>query len=362
MSANPGWIKGYIPTAAEWNGEWSSKLDTNNPVATGSLVLNGTGPITGFGTDPGDLLKLVSSGASNFPMVNPTTRMVFRRSGPTSIDVTDFQFDRDTTTATGGAGTTNRVVGISFVAGPNETGDENGLIVQGVVNTTAPGLAPVHYGIWSQMVRSATGRGHCTGIVSNVYDNTGLSSGTAGVANLLGYEADVYGNGIDDGPNVSTWGGFGVRRLASMVAGRAIAGSDIVEFAAGYQAGTRDGVNVSLSAGFAIGNGSNVLIGLDTRGALTPAGMTDPVAAVRMLAGQIVDFNGGATLRAAPGNYLQYTITGTARLRYMVGATERFTLPDTKPTVTGSRAGNAALASLLTALAAANLVTDSSSA
>jgi len=93
-----------------------------------------------------------------------------------------------------------------------------------------------------------------------------------------------------------------------------------------------------------------------------PAGYTDPLAAVRMLHEQIVDFNGGAALNSNAGNYLQYTTTGTARLRYMVGATERFTLPDTKPTVTGSRAGNAALASLLTTLAAANLITDSTSA
>ncbi len=38
------------------------------------------------------------------------------------------------------------------------------------------------------------------------------------------------------------------------------------------------------------------------------------------------------------------------------------TAPVTKPAVTGSRAGNAALASLLTALASQGIVTDSSSA
>jgi len=101
---------------------------------------------------------------------------------------------------------------------------------------------------------------------------------------------------------------------------------------------------------------------LDTRGAIASTGYTDPLASVRMSHEHIVDFNGGAALNSAAGNYLQYTTSGGNRLRYMVGATERFTLPDTKPTVTGAKGGNAALASLLTALAAANLITDSSSA
>jgi hypothetical protein len=59
---------------------------------------------------------------------------------------------------------------------------------------------------------------------------------------------------------------------------------------------------------------------------------------------------------------LQYTTAGGNRLRYMVGATERMNIPDTKPAVTGSRAGNAAVASLLTQLAALGIVTDSTTA
>jgi len=100
----------------------------------------------------------------------------------------------------------------------------------------------------------------------------------------------------------------------------------------------------------------------DARGVIPPYVSANPVIAVNMAAGMVVDFNGGPNLSSAPGNYLQYTTSGGNRLRYMVGATERFTLPDTKPTVTGAKGGNAALASLLTALAAANLVTDSTSA
>jgi hypothetical protein len=41
-----------------------------------------------------------------------------------------------------------------------------------------------------------------------------------------------------------------------------------------------------------------------------------------MSAGHVIDFNGGPALNSAPGNYLQYTTTGTPRLRYMAGATE----------------------------------------
>lgn len=47
--------------------------------------------------------------------------------------------------------------------------------------------------------------------------------------------------------------------------------------------------------------------------------------------------------------------------KVVAGGTERLTLNATKPTVTGSRGGNAALADLLTKLAAMNLITDSTS-
>jgi hypothetical protein len=47
-----------------------------------------------------------------------------------------------------------------------------------------------------------------------------------------------------------------------------------------------------------------------------------------MSSGHLIDFNGGASLTSAPGNYLQYMTTGGNRLRYMAGATELWSVAD----------------------------------
>jgi hypothetical protein len=60
-----------------------------------------------------------------------------------------------------------------------------------------------------------------------------------------------------------------------------------------------------------------------------------------MEAGQIIDFRGGPALRSAPGNYLQYTATGTARLRYMSGATEVFSATDNGSLIAGKGSAGA---------------------
>ena len=71
----------------------------------------------------------------------------------------------------------------------------------------------------------------------------------------------------------------------------------------------------------------------DARTATAPSGYASPVAALRMDPGQIIDFNGANTAasanwKAGAGNYLQYTTTGTARLRYMAGASEVWSVSD----------------------------------
>jgi hypothetical protein len=79
---------------------------------------------------------------------------------------------------------------------------------------------------------------------------------------------------------------------------------------------------------------------LDTRGAIPPAGVTDPVAAVRMSSGHIIDFNGGPALNSAPGNYLQYR-SATSRLYYVVAGVDQWSVDASgniraRGTVTGS--------------------------
>jgi len=69
---------------------------------------------------------------------------------------------------------------------------------------------------------------------------------------------------------------------------------------------------------------------------------------------------GDIKIAGDPGTtYMHYA---SSALRLVVGGTERLNLTSTKLAVTGSRGGNAALASLLTQLAAMNLITDSSTA
>jgi hypothetical protein len=34
MGNNPSWALGYVPSAIEWNNEWSSKADDSGPLAS----------------------------------------------------------------------------------------------------------------------------------------------------------------------------------------------------------------------------------------------------------------------------------------------------------------------------------------
>src|SRR4029079_13438472 len=114
-----------------------------------------------------------------------------------------------------------------------------------------------------------------------------------------------------------TYGGKGVRRGMHISAMRYNVGNTTqTEFSCALAFSTNN-----TSAGFPIDAYTNwqKIIGfspnsqvrnvIDTRGAITPAGSSNPVSAVTMTAGHVVDFNGGPALDSAPGNYLQYTAT-----------------------------------------------------
>jgi len=275
------------------------------------------------GADPGDLLKLVSSGGANLPTVAPTQRLLFRRTATASTDFADFEFDR-TTAFTDGSGLINRAVGINFTVGADVLSAEHGLIINGRVNCTNSGLTPSHYGLWSQMQRSAGAKGHCTGMVSNVVDETGLGTLDGDIHNLLGIECDVYANGLDDQPNPATYGGIGVRRAVSLSVGLGVDTADPVQFSCGLHFATLPNSEISQLIG--ISPTTRTVVGLDMRGAFIPNDMTGtPVCAVKMSPGQIIDFNGGTELRDPPGNYLQYT---GGHLHYMADTTEIVSFSD----------------------------------
>ena len=190
---------------------------------------------------------------------------------------------------------------------------------------------------------------------SVTYPN-GFPSSVGG--SLLGAEIGYHVNAADDAFSGSTYGNAGIRSIMHL-AYSVNTGTAASELAAGIQF-TGDAYAVAKSV-IGIGVGCLTYQVLDTRGAVAPSGYASPVASVRMLHDQIIDFNGGAALNSVAGAYLQYTNTGTARLRYMVGATERLSFPDAKPTITGSRgtATVAVLTALLSALNAAGIITDS---
>jgi hypothetical protein len=56
MSSDPGWVRGYIPPAAEWNDWWSRKLDADDPlVTTGPFLPLAGGTMSGtLSIDPGE--------------------------------------------------------------------------------------------------------------------------------------------------------------------------------------------------------------------------------------------------------------------------------------------------------------------
>ena len=68
----------------------------------------------------------------------------------------------------------------------------------------------------------------------------------------------------------------------------------------------------------------------DARGAVTPVvnGATNPVIALNMNSGHVIDFAGGASLQSAPQRYLTYSSTNTA-LEYHNTSTKLFSVSDT---------------------------------
>ena len=314
-------------TAPKLDTQTSDNVDiTGGRVANVSLVLSSlenpilNGDVTGdgVGTSPGNLLKITSTGnlttPSNLPLINTDNRLTFQRKTTSQVDFADFFFVRNSDYAGGDLEAINRTVGVNFTVGQNTHNPEHGIIIHGFINsvTESGTLRPAHYGLWSQMDRNPGSNGHCTGIVSNVVDFTGLGTLAGNVPNLLGIECDVYANGPDDQTNLATFGGEGVRRILSCTAGQIDPSGARCTFSVGILVATYQDAEILQMIG--VKRGSSILNGLDTRGAVVPDGTNDPLAAVRMTGGHIIDFNGGLEMRSPPGNYLTFV---SSRLNYM---------------------------------------------
>jgi hypothetical protein len=258
----------------------------------------------------------------------------------TSTDYLDFQFRHNTmglAAPPSGAGQINSCLQVLTDIGPNDASDNWGLT--SLVNMHGSGLnVALDVGVTRQ---SGTGA-----IIAAVVVGADATNSTLG---MVSFEVDNIVQNADTGLNASMWGGIGGRVCIDIVACRAITAQTTprTEVSIGIwftqdigPGGSPGDPYINYKSMIGVGANTQAYQALDTRGAIVPTGYASPFAAVRMQGGQIIDFKGGSQLNSNAGNYLQYTATGTPRLRYMVGVNEKLSVDDRgKTTITGSQGG-----------------------
>ena len=296
-------------------------------------------PITGsaigynFGNIPGPIIN-----QGGISALHPTAELLFQRAAFAATDGQDFHFRRATAFTGGTSANINKTVLVDTGIGANDTASNWGFTSK--ISTASTSATAVGLSAYLQTWRSAGGKSQCWGAVVEMSDFTGLKSSlVVGPTNSM--EIDLGTTDIDDVTNPSKWGGFGNRHLIHFVVTRN-QGSLLNEVSHGLWFGTNGSYMDSL-IGADLGPGSAgamVRQIIDARGFIPPTGVTDPVAAVRMSAGQIIDLNGGPALSSAPGAYLQYR-TATSRLYYVVAGVDMWSVDASgnvraKGTLTGS--------------------------
>lgn len=148
---------------------------------------------------------------------------------------------------------------------------------------------------------------------------------------LLGLEIGHHANGDDDGGNPGSPGvRFGIHLTHAPTVPVTGGGAPAV-FAMGYN---HDGAANAVTKSLFGVTGSFTWQVFDARTATAPSGYTDPVAAVRMDPGQIVDFNGAPTTLNTPGwtgpagSYLQFLRASPNRFRWVSGGNELMSISD----------------------------------
>lgn len=224
------------------------------------------------------------------------------------------------TTLQAGSASAGRA-GITHILGGNSTGSNQG----GQLSIIAGS--------------SITGAGGPVSVVGG----SSLTSGTAGAVSIIGgFTASGTGGGVN------------------LTGGDGDTGGDITIH--GGDAETINGGNVNMNAGASAGSGSP--------GSVTITGGGIGVGASGTVGGDVLIVagptgGGGKT----PGNIIMktgdgtsiMTLTANGSLAAKIGVFSKTGTPVVQPTVSGSRGGNVALASLLTALAALGWIIDSSS-
>lgn len=294
-------------------------LDTGSVYAT-QITL--TQLVAGIGGNAiGDLLGPLADRAG-FPSLELNGRLIINQAAPNVSNFADVHFRHDGTSVFGGTSATiNKTILVDQTIGPLD-GNQNWAMTSSLhSNSIVGGIGVAGY---SQSVRNAGSNAWMWGFISEMTDQTGLSSSAVGNPSLS-QEVDLATTGADDAVNPAKFGGFGNRHLIHFVVDR-YTGSANNQVTHGLWFGTSHSYFDSL-IGFDIGGvgGAQVRQVIDTRGAVAPTGVTDPVAAVRMGAGHIVDFNGGVSLSSGPGNYAWYD-SSVSRWKYSIGGVDKFSV------------------------------------
>lgn len=300
-----------------------------------SAITMGATTATGFGFDIAKIPAFIDTG-NGFASFNMANRFIIRRASPAAGDFADLQMIRNTTFTGGSLSNINGILRTGGTIGANDATINSSVLGTITTNGAAGGYS---IGGWFQATRSSTGRDHVWASIHDVADQTGLTSSAVGHP-TLSMEVDHQGADADNLTNGAKFGGVGGRHFVHFMANR-LSGANPYQLTNGLWFDTNGLANVPGSAeilsviGFS--NNTAIIQALDTRGVQAASGYTDPIAAVRMSATHIIDFNGGAALNSNAGNYLQYTTTGTSRLRYMASATEAMSIDNSgNTTLNGS--------------------------
>jgi hypothetical protein len=160
---------------------------------------------------------------------------------------------------------------------------------------------------------------------------------------LLGAEIAIRATNVDDATNLGSWGNVGNRKAVHISLTRTVGAPDVESgFShAIWISGDNTATKSYISSVYGVDTFVDTYQVFDARGAGAPFNYgSNPVAALRMAAGQVVDFNGGPALNSAPGAYLQYR-TATSRLYYVVAGVDMWSVDTSgnvraKGTLTGS--------------------------
>jgi hypothetical protein len=310
----------YVPEGAFHAVTWTGQ-DLTKPVRwqmDGGTTFVGGGAILTMGpANAGDItdnMLLNTNGIIKFhaKRTNPTTACDMHR--------WDYILD-----ATGGLGQIGSALTLNAII--NATNDSalwamNIVADNNSVNPASSGLVGL------SVTTRKNSAANTQGIHVSALDTTGLPSSSG--RGFSAIETANRFNGLDDASNAAVWGGIGNRvNMHISTTLQQINTDETNAFCILFPSTDAAAPHLYVKSVILCGLNTQAYSVYDARGVIPPYVSVNPVIAVNMAAGMVVDFNGGPDLSSAPGNYLQYQTSGTDRLRYMAGATEVWSVPDT---------------------------------